>query len=66
MLALVTCVAARGHDPDLPILTAAMPEAVVVDWDGAGVDWAAFDAAFLETDPTAARRCAAAFRSLAR
>lgn len=43
VIALVTCTEARGVDTDLPLLSAALPEAVVVEWDDPEVVWASFE-----------------------
>ncbi len=43
MLALVTCLAARDLDSDLPLLCRELPDAVVVAWDDSTVDWPRFD-----------------------
>lgn len=43
MLCLVTCRAAERLDTDLPLLCGELPEAVVVAWDDAAVDWSTFD-----------------------
>lgn len=44
MLALVTCGAARSLDTDLPLLAGELPEAEIVVWDDATVEWGGFDA----------------------
>ena len=53
MIALVTTQAARGHDHDLDILTAALDVAdqkwQIVNWDDASIDWAQFSIAVLRS-----------------
>ncbi len=53
MLALVTTQAARGHDHDLDILTAALDAAdqkwQIVNWDDASLDWSQFSIAVLRS-----------------
>jgi O-ureido-D-serine cyclo-ligase len=52
-IALVTARAARGTDPDMPLLLAALrdagAEAHEVDWDDDGVDWSRYDLALLRS-----------------
>ena len=52
-IALVTARAARGTDPDMPPLLAALraagADAHEVDWDDDAVDWSAFDLALLRS-----------------
>jgi glutathione synthase/RimK-type ligase-like ATP-grasp enzyme len=52
-IALVTAVAARDLDEDLPPLAAALSQAgsdvQIVNWDDASVDWARFDSAVLRS-----------------
>jgi glutathione synthase/RimK-type ligase-like ATP-grasp enzyme len=43
LIALATCAALPGGDPDDAHLTAALPEARFVVWDDRSVDWSAFD-----------------------
>ena len=53
MIALVTTQAARGHDHDLDILTAALDVAdqkwQIVNWDDASIDWSQFSIAVLRS-----------------
>ncbi len=53
MIALVTTQAARGHDHDLDILTAALDAASqqwqIVNWDDASIDWSQFSIAVLRS-----------------
>ena len=53
MIALVTTQAARGHDHDLDILTAALDAAdqqwQIVNWDDASIDWSQFSIAVLRS-----------------
>ncbi len=53
MIALVTTQAARGHDHDLDILTAALDAAdqkwQIVNWDDASLDWSQFSIAVLRS-----------------
>jgi len=53
MIALVTTQAARGHDHDLDILTAALDAAQqkwqIVNWDDASIDWTQFSIAVLRS-----------------
>ena len=53
MIALVTTQAARGHDHDLDILTAALDAASqqwqIVNWDDASLDWSQFAIAVLRS-----------------
>ena len=53
MIALVTTQAARGHDLDLDILTAALDAAhqkwQIVNWDDASIDWSQFSIAVLRS-----------------
>ena len=53
MIALVTTQAARGHDHDLDILTAALDAASqqwqIVTWDDASIDWSQFSIAVLRS-----------------
>lgn len=53
MIALVTTQAARGHDHDLDILTAALDAAdqkwQIVNWDDASLDWSWFSIAVLRS-----------------
>ena len=53
MIALVTTQAARGHDHDLDILTAALDAAQqkwqIVNWDDAFLDWSQFSIAVLRS-----------------
>jgi len=53
VIALVTTQAARGHDHDLDILTAALDAAdqkwQIVNWDNASIDWAQFSIAVLRS-----------------
>lgn len=53
MIALVTTQAARGHDHDLDILTAALDAAdqkwQIVNWDEALIDWSQFSIAVLRS-----------------
>ena len=48
MLALVTCLAARHLDTDLPLLQRELPDATVVEWDST-IDWAAFDVVIIRS-----------------
>jgi O-ureido-D-serine cyclo-ligase len=52
-IALVTARAARGTDPDMPLLLAALraagADAHEVDWDDDGVDWSRYDLALLRS-----------------
>ena len=52
-IALVSCRAARGLDPDMSPLIAAFAAAgapvEVADWDDEGVDWGRFDVALLRS-----------------
>jgi glutathione synthase/RimK-type ligase-like ATP-grasp enzyme len=43
LIALATCAALPGGDPDDAHLTAVLPEARFVVWDDESVDWSAFD-----------------------
>ena len=53
MIALVTTQAARGHDHDLDILTAALDAAQqkwqIVNWDDASIEWTQFSIAVLRS-----------------
>ena len=53
MIALVTTQAARGHDHDLDILTAALDAAQqkwqIVNWDDVAIDWTQFSIAVLSS-----------------
>ena len=53
MIALVTTQAARGHDHDLDILTAALDAAQqkwqIVNWDDVAIDWTQFSIAVLRS-----------------
>ncbi len=53
MIALVTTQAARGHDHDLDILTAALDVAdqkwQIINWDNASIDWSQFSIAVLRS-----------------
>ena len=53
MIALVTTEAARGHDHDLDILTAALDAAdqkwQIVNWDDSSIDWTQFSIAVLRS-----------------
>ena len=53
MIALVTTQAARGHDHDLDILTAALDAAdqqwQIVNWDDASINWSRFSIAVLRS-----------------
>ena len=52
-VALVSSAEARGHDTDLPLITAALGSlgiaSDIVDWDTAAADWGQFDAAVVRS-----------------
>ena len=52
-VALVSSAEARGHDTDLPLITAALADAGIasdiIDWDTAAADWGQFDAAVVRS-----------------
>lgn len=49
MIALVTCAAARHLDTDLALLAAEMPDAEIVVWDDAAIEWGRFDAVIVRS-----------------